>query len=140
MITRAQGLQSWAARWRVLKAWRRDLSLVRVEISDESHMRRLGTCWSHEQRLVIYRGPSFVDELATLLHELAHAATIGAAHDERWQQVYAAAVTEVTGIAVTPVAYNYRVLDRAGEDAMRLWWRTSGNDRLWRLASTGRLV
>lgn len=140
MISRAQGLLSWADRWRTLRAWRRDLSQVRVEVSDQAHPQRLGTCWSLQQRLVIYRGPSFVDELSTLVHELAHAATILEHHSEIWQEVYAAAVTEITGIEVVPVAHDYRVLDRAAEDALRSWWRTSGNDRLWRLAHTGRLA
>jgi len=135
VITREQGLTTWASRWRTLKAWRRDLSEVKVEISDRWHAGRLGTCWSYEQRLVVYRGDSFVDELGTLVHELAHAATIGAAHDERWQDVFSGAVTEITGIAVVPAAYNYHVLNMAAKDALRLWWRVSGNAALWRLAS-----
>lgn len=134
MITREQGLLSWAARWRTLKAWRRDLSEVKVEISDRVYANRLGTCWSLEQRLVVYRGESFIDELGTLVHELGHAATIGADHDERWQETYAAAVTEITGITVVPAAYNYRTLNMAAKDAMRLWWRASGNATLWNLA------
>lgn len=139
MITREQGLLTWASRWRTLRAWRRDLSEVRVEISDRVHANRLGTCWPHAQRLVVYRGNAFVEELATLLHELAHAATIDARHSEVWQRVFSDAVSEVTGIAVTPVAYNFRVLNSAAKDAFATWWRTSGNDRLWRLAHTGKL-
>jgi hypothetical protein len=134
VITREQGLTTWAARWRTLKAWRRDLSEVKVVISDRFHHGRLGTCWSHAQRLVIYRGDSFIDELGTLVHELAHAATIGADHDEPWQTTYAAAVAEVTGIAVVPLAYNYEVLNMAAKDAMRTWWRTSGHEAIWKLA------
>lgn len=91
MITREQGLLTWASRWRTLTAWRRDLSEVKVEISNRVHAGRLGTCFSRQQRVVIYKGDSFVDELGTVLHELAHAATIGSAHDERWQAVYSAA-------------------------------------------------
>lgn len=134
MITREQGLNVWAIRWRTLKAWRRDLSEVKVEVSNRFHANRLGTCWAHEQRVVVYQGDSFIDELGTLVHELAHAATIGSAHDERWQDVYTAAVTEITGIAVVPAAYNYEVLNRAAKDAMRTWWFTSGNHALWNLA------
>jgi len=125
---------TWASRWRTLKAWRRDLSEVKVEISPSWHNNRLGTCWSHAQRLVVYKGDSFIDELGTLIHELGHAATIGAAHDERWQDVYSAAVSEITGITVIPAAYNYEVLNMAAKDAMRTWWRSSGNDTIWRLA------
>lgn len=135
MITREQGLMTWASRWRTLKAWRRDLSEVKVVISDRRHANRLGTCWSHQQRLVVYRGSSFINELGTLVHELGHAATIGAQHDEWWQEVYSAAVTEITGLVVVPVAYNYHVLNMAAKDAMRSWWVSSGNQTIWRLAS-----
>jgi hypothetical protein len=134
VITREQGLRTWAARWRTLKAWRRDLSEVKVEISDKQHVDRLGTCWQHEQRLVVYRGVSFVDELGTLLHELAHAATIAEDHNQVWQSTFAAAISEVTGLAVTPVAYNYRVLNMAAKDALRTWWKASGNETIWKLA------
>jgi hypothetical protein len=135
VITREQGLRTWASRWVTLRAWRRDLSETKIEISDKQHADRLGTCWPLQQRLVIYRGVSFVDELGTLIHELAHAATIEAAHDQRWQSTFAAAVTEVTGITVVPVAYNFRTLSMAAKDALRLWWRASGNETIWRLAS-----
>lgn len=135
MITREQGLTTWADRWRTLRAWRRDLSEVKIEFSNRWHRNRLGTCWSHEQRVVIYRGDSFREELGTLLHELAHAATIGAAHDERWQDVYANAVSEVTGMSVVPAAYNYHVLNSAAKDALEAWWTTSGQARIWQLAT-----
>jgi hypothetical protein len=134
MITREQGLMSWADKWRTLRAWRRDLSEVKIEISNRWHANRLGSCWAHEQRIVVYRGNSFLDELGTLLHELAHAATIGAKHDERWQDTFAGAVTEVTGMHVVPAAYNYRVLNTAAKDALEAWWITSGNAKLWALA------
>lgn len=134
MITREQGLRSWAARWRTLRAWRRDLEAVTIDIKATQRKDRLGTCWPVRQHIVIYLGESFVDELGTLLHELAHAATIGANHDEHWQSTFAAAVSEVTGLSVTPVAYNYRVLNMAAKDALRTWWRTSGNATIWNLA------
>lgn len=139
MITREQGIHSWASKWHALRAWRRDLSDVKVTVSDRAFPDRLGTCWPTQQRVVVYKGASFVDELGTLLHELAHAATIDQQHSPAWQATFAAAVTEVTGIAVTPSAYNYRVLNMAAKDAFRTWWHASGNDRLWRLAHTGRL-
>jgi len=136
MITREQGLRTWASRWSRLKAWQYDLSEVKIKVSDRSFPDRLGTCWSAEQRITIYRGASFVEELTTLVHELAHAATVGAHHDERWQRVYAAAVTEITGTVVTPAANNYRLLDDAAHRVMRQWWRTSGNQAIWNLART----
>jgi hypothetical protein len=134
MITRAQGLTTWGDRWRTLRAWKRSLVNVKVEISDRHHAGRLGTCWSHEQRIVIYRGESFIDELGTLVHELAHAATIGADHDARWQETFANAVTEITNIPVVPMAFNYRILNMAAKDAMRIWWKASGNATIWNLA------
>lgn len=133
-ITREQGLRTWADRWVKLRAWRRDLSNVKIEISDRAFPNRLGSCWTYEQRLVVYKGETFVDELGTLLHELAHAAAIDAQHSERWQTIFAAAVSEVTGLAVIPASYNYRILNMAAKDALRTWWRTSGNEFIWRLA------
>jgi hypothetical protein len=133
-MTRAQGLKSWADSWRTLRAWRRDLSEVEIKISSRVNATRLGTCWPHEQRIVIYQGESFIDELGTLLHELAHAATIEHAHGERWQETFASAVTEVTSIVVGPVAYNYRVLNQAAKDALKSWWWHSGNADRWELA------
>lgn len=137
MITREQGLRKWADQWRTLRAWKRDLSGVKIEISDRWWSLRLGTCWDYEQRVVIYRGDSFVDELSTILHELAHAACIGSGHDEKWQTTFASAVTEVTNISVVPMADSYRILNLAAKSAISTWWQLSGNAKLWSLASTG---
>ncbi len=132
-LTRVNVLEKWAKNWSTLKAWNRDLSEVSIEISDKSHPNRLGTCWSFEQRLVVYRGASISDELDTLLHELAHAATIGDHHGEAWQGVYASAVAEVTKISIPKAADNYQILCRAGKMSLQSWWTSSGNEFLWRL-------
>lgn len=137
MINQEQALRTWLERWRTLKAWKRDLSPVTVELSKRQPMTRLGTCWTYEQRIVIYDAP-LESQLATLVHELAHAANIGAAHDLPWQETWAAAVTEITGIAVVPSGDNYRIVNNAGRDAMLVWWKLSGNAMLWRLARGGR--
>lgn len=134
MITREQGLRTWASRWVTLRAWGRDLSTVKIAISDHMPADRLGTRWTHQQRIAIYKGESFVGELSTLVHELAHAATIEHSHGERWQVTYSAAVTEITGITVVPAAYSFEVLNMAAKDAMRTWWQASGNAAIWRLA------
>jgi len=133
-MTRAQGIAYWHKRWSQLRAWRRDLSEVKIEVSDRILTARVGTCFS-AHRIVIYRGSSFVQELATLLHELAHAATVGRTpHSDCWQETFSSAASEVTGIAVVPVVYNYRVLDRAVEDAIKHWWWMSGEADRWELA------
>jgi hypothetical protein len=137
VITREQGLTTWANRWRTLKAWRRDLANVAITISDRSFPGRSGTCWPEQQRITIYVGRSFVDDLHTVLHELAHAAAMTPGHTETWQTISAAAVSEVTGLAVIPMAYNFRILDIATRDALTTWWRASGNERLWKLARGG---
>jgi hypothetical protein len=127
MLTREQLLTKWFKEWSTLRAWKRDLFEVEVEISDKEFPCRLGTCWSHEQRLVIYRGNDIAGELDTLLHELAHAATIGEAHGPAWQEIYAAAILEVTRTPIPTAANNYRILCAAGKAAMRAWWERSGN-------------
>lgn len=132
-LTRKDVLEKWAKEWRLLRAWRRDLSEVEIDISDKIHPNRLGTCWSYEQRLVIYRGSSIQEDLDTLLHELAHAATIGDAHGLIWQDTYASAVEEATKVATPGAGDNYHMLCRAGRAAVSSWWIFSGNDFLWRL-------
>lgn len=138
IVTREQGLRRWHQEWATLKAWRRDLSDVKLEVSKRSHAGRYGTCWSYEQRITIYDSQPFAGQVCTLVHELAHAATIGSAHDEPWQRVYAEAVTEITGIAVAAAAHNYHDLNVAARDAMASWWKRSGNAALWQLANGGR--
>ncbi len=132
-ITRTDVLNRWTKDWRTLKAWRRDLSEVEVEYSEKQHPLRLGTCWSHEQRLVVYRGATIQTDLDTVLHELAHAATIGDGHGVAWQEVYSDAIQEVTKIPIPSAVVNYRNLCSAGRAAMASWWVTSGNDFLWKL-------
>lgn len=138
MITREQVLRKWARDWANLSAWARDLSEVEVEISDQVHPRRLGTCWAHEQRMVIYRGASIAVDLDTLLHEYAHAATIGNHHGADWQLTYATAIREVTGISVPSSVSNYRILCEAGSHAIECWWFLSGGDFLWKLGRPAR--
>jgi hypothetical protein len=133
VITRTQVLQKWTNEWRTLKAWCRDLSEVEITISDKQHPNRLGTCWSHEQRMVVYKGASIQEDLDTIIHELAHAATIGDNHGVVWQGVYAGAIEEITAIPIPRAADNYRILCRAGQAAVTSWWVSSGNDFLWRL-------
>ena len=135
MITRTEVLKKWTKDWRTLQAWCRDLSEVSVEISDKAHPHRLGTCWSHEQRLVVYKGSSITEDLDTLIHELAHAATIGEGHGLAWQSCYADAVQEVTGIPIPSAADNYRTLCQSGKAAVSSWWVSSGHDFLWKLVS-----
>ena len=132
-ITRTDILQKWTKDWRTLKAWRRDLSEVVVEFVDKVHPQRLGTCWAHQQRLVVYRGPSICSELDTVLHELAHAATIGDNHGALWQKIYSDAIQEVTRIPIPSAVHNYQLLCHAGEVAVKSWWVSSGNDFLWKL-------
>ena len=132
-LTRDIVLTRWAGEWSRLKAWNRTLE-VSVEISDRQCADRLGTCWPTEQRLVIYRGRTIQGELHTLLHELAHAAVPASeGHSLKWQAIYAAAIQEVTGIPVPVAGDNYRIVNFTGIAAMESWWRSSGNEFLWRL-------
>lgn len=126
-------LLKWAKEWSTLRAWCRDLSDVQVTISSDKHPKRLGTCWAHGQRLIVYVGASITQDLATLLHELAHAATIGENHDTGWQGIYSDAVEEVTGIALPSIVPSYHLLDQAAEDAVKWWWSNSSNEFAYNL-------
>lgn len=137
MITRNEVLTKWFRQWHTLKAWRRDLSNVTMEVSDRQYSDRLGTCWPAEQRFAVYRGhtPKFFapGELYTVLHEMAHAACIEEHHGSKWQEAHAAAIREVTGIEIPKAANNYHTLCEAGTSAMKSWWVSSGNEFLLRL-------
>lgn len=134
MVTREQGLRRWFSEWQNLKAWRRSLSEVTLEISDRVHPRRLGTCWTLEQRIVIYgHDADMPGELNTLIHEMAHAAEIEDHHGVKWQECYSRAILEITKTAIPRVAANYEILNRAGKAAVRAWWKSSGNDMIWKM-------
>lgn len=140
MITREQVLRKWFAEWTRLPAWGRSLAGVTLEISNQHHPERLGTCWTERQHITIYRsnrdGHNMAVELDTLIHEMAHAATC-AAHDVRWQTCYSRAIREVTKIAIPRAAANYLSIQKAGEAAVKSWWVSSGNDFLWKVARAG---
>ncbi len=139
MLTRREVLNKWAKEWFTLKAWKRDLSNVEITISDENNQSVLGTCWPLEQSITIYRAvePPKLDlptELDTLIHELAHAATIEEGHSHVWQATYSRAIVEVTKICIPLVADKYRTVGRAGRQAVKTWWNRSGNEFLVKLA------
>ncbi len=136
-VTREEGILAWAARWKTLKAWKRDLSGVTITVDDKIYADKIGTCYALKQHVVIHRASTFISSLTIVLHELAHAGTIGEHHNEPWQVMFAEAVTEVTGVAVVPVAYDYRVLNDACHEVMAGWWKRTGNDKIWRMASAG---
>lgn len=132
-ITVEQGILKWASEWAKLKAWRRDLGYVKVTVSTRSFPERAGTCWPFQHRLIVYKGP-FVHQLKTLVHEFAHAATIGEGHGAEWQVIYSNAITEITGVPMVSAASKYEDIDTAAYEAISLWWKRSGNDRFWRMA------
>lgn len=83
--------------------------------------------------MVVYNADSIVEDLVTILHEMAHASTMERGHSEDWQATFSAAIKEVTGIPVPAWADNYLVLDRAGATAIGSWWESSGNAFAWNL-------
>lgn len=135
MLTRREILTFWFSKWATLSAWQRDLTPVAVEVSDRFNDSRLGTCWPMQQRITVYRAVqapkvALASELDTILHEMAHAATIDEHHSAKWQAVYSRAVTEVTRIPIPVMANNYHILCQAGKQAVASWWRSSGNEAL----------
>jgi hypothetical protein len=95
-----------------------------------------------ERRLTLYLDPGDhpVASLATALHELAHAAAPAQeGHGDRWRRLFAAAVEEVTGIAVAlDDGHRYREVTYTVRDALAVWWKVSGNDFAWALITQGR--
>lgn len=137
-MTPQEGIAVHVERWRNLRAWRRPLEEVKVTFRPRPpHQNRLGTCWTVERRITLYLDPQddVVCSLATALHEFAHAAApADEGHGDRWRRLYAAAVEEVTGIAVAlEDGHRYREVTYTVRDALAVWWRVSGNEFAWRL-------
>jgi hypothetical protein len=129
-------VRTWAERWRSLRAWGRPLDEVTITVKRRPNGGITGTGLARpvKRQVIVRVGSSLVDGLVTVLHELAHVAVPAQEHHgDRWQAAYAAAVEEVTGI---PVAYGGEKadLDYAAHLALRSWWRSSGNEFLWKLA------
>lgn len=135
-----QGIEVWAERWRGLRSFAGLLEGWRVDVrmrhkGDHS----TGRCDVTDRRIVVTASVDVVDSLGTILHEYAHAARVRradvdfAAHDQEWQRVYAAAVLEVTGHTIPQAVTDYMLMDKAANDALKHWWRDSGNGLAWKL-------
>jgi hypothetical protein len=139
-VKRRDAVQVWADRWRELRAWGRPLEEVEIVIRERSQ--KIGTystglAWPSRRRIVITAGADMPEALSVVLHELAHVAAPGRAHHgPQWRQIFARAVTEVTGVEV-PVDQELRhqLVQRTAEDAVKHWWTASGNAFAWRLLS-----
>lgn len=142
MIPWKAALEIWADRWRDLKAWGRTLEEVTIELRQRSEgvgRYSTGVCYPTLRRIVVTAGSDVPQALATILHELAHAAAPGdEGHGDRWQAIFAAAVLEVTGIRLVHPVDNYRLMQRQAIGACRAWWRRSGNDVLFKMAASRR--
>jgi len=128
-----EGLQVWAERWRGLKAWGRPLEEVTVEFR-QRHAGNYATGLAFPTlRRIVVTAPDMTRGLTTLLHELAHVAVPGNEHHgTKWREAFVGAVTEVTGVYVTPVG-SLRVLGDGVRAAVASWWKTSGNEFAWGL-------
>lgn len=136
MMTQQDAVRSWAERWRSLKAWGRVLD-VKLDVR-ERHQGNYSTgyCRPAMQEVCVTAGSDIAEALKVVLHEYAHAAVRGDEyHGPGWQACFARAVEEVTGLVVVDGAHNYRDMNAAALDAMRTWWRRSGNEFAWRLIS-----
>jgi hypothetical protein len=129
-------LTTWAHHWRDLRAWGRPLEEITVKITGRDNHKTpgcggvgsTGTAWPTKRDTVIRAGSDLPDALATILHEYAHLAAPGdVAHGLPWSSRFAAAVYEVTGIAICDDGDKGQV-DRAATAAVRSWWKASGNE------------
>jgi hypothetical protein len=122
-------VRTWAERWRSLRAWRRSLDEVVIDVV--AHQRGpLGLAQPRARTLIIRVGTDVVDGLATALHELAHVAVPhGEAHGPAWRERFLLAAEEVTGRALAEPPTT-ELVDRAVVAALRVWWRASGNEYL----------
>lgn len=117
--------------WRNLRAWGRSLDNVELEVSNREYPKRAGTCWPELQKVAVYHQAGLrglVGMLKTGLHEFAHAVETTDGHGLKWQERYAKAVKEVTGIPVGWGSLEYTTVDEAAYGALLKWWRASGNE------------
>ncbi len=102
----AAWLSHWIGRIALLQcwgpAWHAAMPLVKVELRSrrQDPNRISGRAWPASGRIVISCSASNAKNLAALVHEMAHIATPGARHKLPWKQMYAAALTELTGIEI----------------------------------------
>lgn len=135
-MTRREAVGVWAEKWRHLQAWGRPLEEVQIDLRRDDGRGRLGWCHQCSRRIVVKCRTDMVDTLDTVLHELAHAANPGEFedHGERWREVYARAVEEVTGRAIPGAGAEDEVGVRAlALEALRGWWRESGLENVWKM-------
>ena len=139
-VTIRDGVAVWVERWRGLRAWRRPLEEVEVRVRTRNSrcgQYSTGKSVAARRTITITAGANMPDALATILHEYAHVAVpSGARHGEAWQQRFAEAVTEVTGVVMIDYAPSSAILDRIATDTIGHWWRDSGEAAIWKLAST----
>jgi hypothetical protein len=143
MTNEKRVVETWANRWRGLKAW--GMPLVPGLWTVDVRMRHKGThstgrCFFHGRRIVVTASVDIVDSLVTILHEFAHAAAPRRAdrpdenpHGLEWQRLYAAAVFEVTHYPIPDGVEDYKLMDRAANEAVGAWWKRSGHAFAWAL-------
>jgi len=134
VIDRQTVVTHWAERWRTIRAWGRPLEEVAVAVRErKERVGSTGSAWPQRRGMVVRAGADMPDALETILHEYAHLAVSGAEHHgEEWSAMLAAAVLEVTGIAISTDGTK-SVTDHAATDALRVWWRVTGHEFAWGL-------
>lgn len=123
-MNRTDVLKSWADQWRTLRAWGRNLE--EVTFTFKPHRRGpLGSACSVTRDAEIRETHDLADDLATILHELAHLAVPGCEqHGTRWRVAFSAAVKEVTGGVVADAEIH--LIDRQARDYVKQWLTASG--------------
>lgn len=117
-----QILHEFHRRWRGLKAWGRfPKYLFKLRRSRNRHS--TGHCY--EDYFVVTAGRDKADALATLLHEMAHAAVgFSIHHRPPWRAIFVDAAEEVVGTKIQPrrtASATTAQLHRAVRDALALW-------------------
>jgi hypothetical protein len=127
-MTLVDVISHWAHTWRNLAAWGAQLPAT-FKIVPHKGQRRLGRADCLKRQAEILVTGQLAEDLATVLHELAHlAAPNYVRHEEPWRLMFAAAVAEATGC--DPWAFDLDVsisdLDAQCRDAIAGWLVRSG--------------
>lgn len=133
-------IRHYADRWRTLAAWRAHLPALVAIRKMAPGQRRMGLAHPDECRAIVYVSGDLAEDLATVIHELAHlAAPNHANHGEQWCELFIAATAEVTGLEAEGFDLDVPItdLDAQVRDAIADWLARTGQAAVLRAIGAG---
>jgi hypothetical protein len=127
-MTLVDVISHWAYNWRNLAAWGAQLPAT-FKIVPHKGQQRLGRADCLKRTAEILVTGELAEDLATVLHELAHLAVPNyVQHEEPWREMFVAAVAEACGCDASQFDLDVVItdLDAQCRDAIAGWLVRSG--------------